>query len=120
MNDTTTEKYIIDAKGKRLGRIATEAASVLMGKHTPEFVKNRVIAPIVSIENIQGMALSEKKLKTKEYVHYTGYPGGLRKEKMESLMERKGKSELLRKAIEGMIPRNRLRKERMKRLEISE
>lgn len=114
------KNHIIDASGRTLGRVASEAASVLLGKKSVEFVKYRVLPVRVTIENVKKLWLPERRIKGKSYVHYTGYPGGLRTISMSDLIEKKGVSEVLRKAVIGMIPRNKLRNERMKRLTITD
>lgn len=122
---TTTQKgertlYTIDAKGQHLGRVASEAASALLGKKSVNFVKNEVLPVEVHIVNATKLELPEKRVAGKDYTHYTGYPGGLRTTSMAMLIEKKGVAEALRKAVDGMIPRNKLRKERMKRLTITD
>ena len=113
-------RYTIDAAGGSLGRVASEAASVLLGKKSANFVKNEVLPVEVSIVNASQLSMSEKRIAGKEYTHYTGYPGGLRITSMAMMLEKKGVSEVLRKAVDGMLPRNALRKERMKRLTIAD
>ena len=114
-----TITYTVDAKGRTLGRVASEAASALLGKKSVHFVKNLVLPVEVSIINASKLSLPEKRVAGKSYVHYTGYPGGLRTTSMAMLVTKKGVEEALRKAVDGMLPRNKLRKERMKRLKIS-
>lgn len=125
MNITKTQKgdrthYAIDAAGQSLGRVASEAASRLLGKHSAQFVKNEVLPVEVTIENASQLVMTEKRIKGKEYAHYTGYPGGLRITPLARLIETKGVRAAIEKAVDGMIPRNRLRKERMKRLTITD
>jgi large subunit ribosomal protein L13 len=125
MNITTTQKgertlYTIDAAGEHLGRVASEAASALLGKKSVNYIKNEVLPVEVTIVNATKLELPEKRVAGKEYTRYTGYPGGLRFTSMAQLIEKKGVSELLRKTVDGMIPRNKLRKERMKRLTITD
>lgn len=114
-----TITYTIDAKGRTLGRVASEAASALLGKKSPHYVKNFVLPVEVTITNAGALSISEKKLAQKEYTRYTGYPGGLRVTTLQMLKDKKGIEEMVRKAVDGMIPRNKLRKERMKRLTIT-
>jgi len=120
MNKTEPEikNYVIDATNRTLGRVASEAASVLLGKKSIDFVKYRVLPVRVTIENAKKLWLSERRIAGKDYTHYTGYPGGLRTTSMSDLLEKKGVSEVLCKAVSGMLPRNKLRNERMKRLTI--
>ena len=125
MNIITTQKgertlYTIDAAGEHLGRVASEAASALLGKKSVNYIKNEVLPVEVEIVNATKLELPEKRIAGKEYTRYTGYPGGLRFTSMAQLIEKKGVSELLRKTVDGMIPRNKLRKERMKRLTITD
>lgn len=112
--------YTIDAAGKSLGRVASEAASILLGKKSPQYVQNEVLPVSVTIENATKLTMSEKRIAMKDYTRYTGYPGGLRTTSMQMMIEKKGVAEVLRKAVDGMIPRNKLRKERMKRLTIKD
>ncbi len=110
--------YTLDASGQSLGRLASEAASILLGKKSAQYVQNEVLPVEVRVENLDKLRLTEKRVAMKEYTHYTGYPGGLRTTSMEMLMEKKGIEEVFRRTVDGMIPRNKLRKERMKRLVI--
>lgn len=117
MNQAT---YTIDAKGKKLGRVAAEAASVLLGKKSAHFVKHKIISPKVEITNASKLAISEIKMDTKVYIRFSGYPGGQKREGAKHLAERKGYGALLENAIYGMLPKNKLRKGRMRLLTISE
>ncbi|MDR3546955.1 MAG: 50S ribosomal protein L13 [Candidatus Pacebacteria bacterium] len=114
-----TISYTVDAKGRTLGRVASEAASALLGKKSAHYVKNLVLPTDVKIINASKLSLPEKRVAGKTYVRYTGYPGGLRETSMGMLIDKKGIEEALRKAVDGMLPRNKLRKDRMKRLSIS-
>jgi len=120
METHTTDTHTIDAAGKRLGRIATEAAHLLMGKHRTDVVRHQVLPVTVTIENASKLLIDEKKREQKEYDRYTGYPGGRRVLSMEKLIDKKGYREIVRKAVYGMLPSNKLRAVRMKQLTISE
>lgn len=109
-------EYTIDAQKKSIGRVATEAAHVLMGKDNPNFKKNIVTDVVVKIINSDSLNISPKKASTKIYTHYTGYPGGLRKQTLEDIKEKKGIEEVIRKAVYGMLPGNKLRAKMMKHL----
>ena len=113
-------EHIIDAQEKKLGRVASEAALLLMGKNEPSFKRNVVAKTKVKIVNTSKLSIPVSKLKNKEYTHYTGYPGGLRKNKMEKVISDKGHSEVVRRAVYGMLPANKLRSIVMKNLTISE
>ncbi|MEA2702036.1 MAG: large subunit ribosomal protein [Candidatus Parcubacteria bacterium] len=119
LQNVDTVKYTVDAKGRPLGRVASEAASALLGKKSVQYVKNFVLPVEVTITNAGSLVIGEKKLLQKEYVHYTGYPGGLRTTTLKMLKDKKGIEEVVRRAVDGMIPRNKLRKDRMKRLTIT-
>ena len=113
-------EHTIDAKGKKLGRVASEAAVYLMGKNDPNFQKNQVAATKVSIINASQANISEKKKGEKVYKRFSGYPGGLKLRTMDNVIEKKGYSELFIKAIHGMLPGNKLRAQMMKNLTVSE
>ncbi|MBY0110472.1 50S ribosomal protein L13 [Patescibacteria group bacterium] len=113
-------EYTVDAKGRTLGRVASEAAHALLGKKSTSFVKNKVLPVQVTIVNAKKLMIREKMLKEKTYRRYTGYPGGLREMTLAEFIEKKGIAEVLKKTVDGMLPRNRLRKERMKRLTVND
>lgn len=119
-HNVTAVEYTVDASGRTLGRVASEAAQALLGKRSAHFVKNKVLPVKVTIVNAKKLVLSERRIAGKVYKHYTGYPGGLRETSMKDLLEKKGVSAVLTKAVDGMLPRNMLRKERMKRLSITD
>jgi len=110
----------IDATNKKIGRIAQEAAMILMGKDSPMYEPNRVITEGVHIINASKADISEKKKGEKEYKWFTGYPSGLKTRSMEQMIAKRGVSEIYRKAVLGMLPKNRLRAEMIKKLKISE
>jgi large subunit ribosomal protein L13 len=110
--------YTIDATNRTLGRVASEAAHALLGKRSAHFVKNMVLPTKVVIENAEKLYLSDKRVKGKVYTRYSGYPGGFFETSMKELIEKKGVIEVVRKTVDGMIPRNKLRVARMKNLTI--
>ncbi len=116
----TTLTHKIDAKGKSVGRIATEAASVLMGKTSPAFQKHLVADVEVVIDNASKVTIAPAKMGQVHTKRYSGYPGGLTERTVGQTIEKKGFSEVFIRAIERMIPRNRLHKPRMKRLTIND
>jgi large subunit ribosomal protein L13 len=111
--------YTIDGAGRTLGRVASDAAQALLGKKSPHYVQNFVLPVNVTIINASKIAISEKREATTTYIRYTGYTGGLRSQTMKELKDKKGLEEVIRKTVDGMIPRNKLRKDRMKRLSIT-
>lgn len=117
---TDSKTYTIDAKGKSLGRIASETAKLLMGKNAADFTKN--VKPLVSIkiEHVKGLKITEKKMEQTMHERYTGYPGGFSLHPLKEIIEKKGHAEALRLAIYGMLPGNKLRARMMKRVEITD
>ena len=113
-------EYTIDAGGKRLGRIASEAAKLLMGKNRTDFVRNKIPNVKVNIINSSKADIRNKKIDSKTYKTYSGYPGGLKVQGMKKMILDKGYKETFRKAVHGMLPSNKLRPEMMKNLNISE
>lgn len=105
----------IDATNKFLGRLASEIAVILQGKHKATFRPEKVGDEIIEVENVNKVKISGKKNKQKIYYRYSGYPGGIKSRTFEELF-RKDPGEVLKKAVFGMLPKNRLRKPRMKKL----
>lgn len=114
------KEYTIDASGKKIGRVASEAASILMGKKLPSFEKHTVAEVKLTIENASKLSIDSRKMEGMQYAMYSGYPGGLRFESLEKVIEKKGYGEVLTRAIKGMIPNNKLRSVAMKNLTIKE
>ena len=109
--------YILDAAGKPLGRTAATAATLLRGKHKPEFTPHADCGDYVVIINAEQAILTGKKLEQKFYRTHSGYPGGLKETKYRLLMQ--DKPELAMKlAIRGMMPRNIITKDSLSRLKI--
>jgi large subunit ribosomal protein L13 len=111
--------YTIDATNGKLGRIATRAAALLAGKNLVEYSRNKVFPTQVIIENASKLDIFEGKLKS-VYKRYSGYPGGLHEKSMEQMIEKKGKSAVLKIAISGMLPHNKLKSRIIKNLVIKE
>lgn len=108
--------YTIDAKNQNMGRLATEIATILQGKKSPAYEPRLAGEDRVIVKNIDGMTVSGKKETDKVYYHHTGYMGGLKEETFEEVVAKKGKQEVLRRAVMRMLPKNRLQNLRMKRL----
>src|SRR3989344_3240208 len=115
--ENTKKEYTIDASGKRMGRVATEAAAILRGKNDPAFMPNELANVTVTIENASKLDIPDNR-KTEAYQSYSGYPGGLRSETLEHLAKRLGIGEVLRRTINGMLAKNKLRKPALKNLKI--
>ncbi len=111
-------KHEIDATGRAVGRIATEVAMILRGKNKPDFSPHIDSGDFVVINNASQVKFTGKKLVQKDYHHHTMYPGGLKTVSMKKVFE-KDPGEVIRKAVYGMLPKNRLREGMMKRLKIN-
>ena len=121
MTDTnTTQEYTIDATGQRLGRVASEIAVLLMGKQLPDFTRNKVPNVSVTVTNASLLDIDNKKREQKTYNRYSGYPGGLKTQRMEEVIAKKGYEAVLLNAISGMLPANKLRPLMLKNLTINE
>ena len=117
--ENTKKEYTFDAEGKSLGRLSSEIAMILRGKNEPTFTPNKVADVTVIVNNASKIVLNNSQME-KEYKRYSGYPGGLRHESREHLIERKGFLDVFEKAVRGMLPNNRLRALMMKNLIINE
>ncbi len=113
-------KYTIDAKGKKLGRVASEAASLLMGKDTAAYERNVVADNKVEIINVAQADISDKKKEEVKYNSFSGFAGGLQQLTMKRVIEKQGVREIFWRAVYGMLPRNKLRAVMIKNLTISE
>jgi large subunit ribosomal protein L13 len=108
---------IVDAEGKTLGRLATQIAERLRGKNKPQFAPHVDIGDFVVVVNAEKIAVTGKKLEQKIYYKHSGYPGGLRERTLKEQLNRQP-TEVLRKAVKGMLPRNRLGRAQLTKLKI--
>jgi len=115
--DIKREKHHIDASGKILGRLATEIATILMGKKKPEFVPYLDSGDFVVVTNASKVKLSGKKMQNKTYTRHSGYPGGLKVETFDKIIIRKPEF-VIQHAIKGMLPHNKLGQQMIKKLRI--
>ncbi len=107
----------VDAKGKVLGRLAAEVVKYLTGKHKVSYSVHQDSGDFVTVENIDGMKFTGNKTVEKEYLHYSQYPGGLKRSALAAELD-KNPARVLRRAVARMLPRNKQRQPRMKRLTI--
>lgn len=114
-----TKEHIIDAAGKRLGRVATQAAHILLGKDSTAFAKHVAADVSVKITNASKLDITDARGK-EIFQTYSGYPGGQKIETLEHLARRRGYGEVMRRVIGGMLPKNKLHKVRMKNLSVTE
>ena len=113
----TDKWYVIDAADQVLGRVATKAATILIGKHRPRYAPFLVSGDHVVIINADKIKLTGQKLESKVYRHHTLYPGGLREQSVRRVFESKPER-VIREAVLGMLPKNKLRKRMVKRLKV--
>lgn len=109
--------HLIDLEGKTLGRTATKIAGLLMGKGKSQFVRNLDCGDYVVIVNAEKVHTTGKKEEQKNYYRYSGYPGGLSIETMRDLRVRRP-DEIIKRAVKGMLPQNKLRDQMLKRLKV--
>ena len=109
--------YIVDATDKTLGRLATELARRLRGKHKPEYTPHCDVGDFVVVVNAEKIAVTGKKRDEKLYHRYSGYPGGLRSRTFSEMLDRRPE-EPLRLAVKGMLPRNRLARQQLTKLKV--
>lgn len=110
-------EHIIDAKNKKLGRLASEIALVLQNKNSAFYEPRLAGGIVVRVKNIGEMDIAQKKMQQKVYYRHTGYMGHLKKKKLEEAFA-ESPAKVLRKAVERMLPKNFLRTKRLKRLVI--
>ncbi|MBI5474503.1 MAG: 50S ribosomal protein L13 [Ignavibacteriae bacterium] len=116
-SDTTQKWHLVDANGKTLGRIATQVAKLLRGKHKVNFTPNADLGDFVVVVNAANVKLTGKRTELKEYFHYTGYPGGATFTKFQELI-RKHPERVFEHAVKGMLPHNRLGRQIIKKMKV--
>jgi large subunit ribosomal protein L13 len=115
--ELTREWYLVDAEGQTLGRLATQIADRLRGKGKPQFTPHVDTGDFVVVVNAEKIAVTGKKLEQKMYYRHSGYPGGLKERPLSEQLERVP-AEVLRKAVKGMLPRNRLGRQQLTKLKV--
>ena len=109
--------YVVDAEGKTLGRLATGIADALRGKRKPEYTPHVDTGDFVIVVNAEKIAVTGDKRETKLYHRHSGYPGGLRSRTLNDMLERRPE-EVIRIAVKGMLPRNRLARQQLRKLKV--
>lgn len=117
MVKTKTDHITIDAKGRTPGRVATEVVATLTGKNTPAWRPNVLPDLSVTVINAGEVKMSASRLRSKQYRRHSGYPGNLKEESLERLFDR-DPEEVVRRAVSGMLPKNKLRREALRRLTV--
>ena len=111
------EWVLVDANGKTLGRLATQIADMLRGKRKPEYTPHIDTGDFVVVVNAEKVAVTGDKRQQKLYHRHSGYPGGLRTRTLNDMLER-FPEEVIRKAVKGMLPRNRLARQQLRKLKV--
>ena len=109
--------YVVDAEGQTLGRLATRIADALRGKRKPEYTPHIDTGDFVVVVNAEKIVVTGSKLESKRYYRHSGYPGGLRSRTLAEMLERRPE-EVIRKAVKGMLPRNRLGRAQLTKLKV--
>ncbi len=109
--------YLVNAEGKVLGRLSTEVAKILKGKNKPTYTPHVDTGDFVVVVNAGKVTLTGKKLTDKIYYHHTGYPGGIKEMSAEKLLAKKP-TEMIRMAVRGMLPKNSLGRQMLRKLKI--
>ena len=109
--------YVVDAEGKTLGRLATRIADTLRGKDKPQYTPHVDTGDFVVVVNAEKVQVTGKKLDEKLYRHHSGYPGGLKERPLREQLRRRP-TEVIRKAVKGMLPRNRLARAQLLKLKV--
>ena len=109
--------YVVDAEGKTLGRLATRIADTLRGKNKPQYTPHTDTGDFVIVVNAEKIAVTGKKLDEKLYRRHSGYPGGLKERPLREELARRP-TEVIRKAVKGMLPRNRLARQQLRKLKV--
>jgi large subunit ribosomal protein L13 len=115
--EVAREWYLVDADGLTLGRLATRIADTLRGKRKPEYTPHVDTGDFVVVVNAEKIAVTGNKLDQKRYYRHSGYPGGLRSRTLRQQLERRP-TEVLRTAVKGMLPKNRLARHQLTKLKI--
>ena len=116
-SDIEQRWYVVDADGQTLGRLATRIADTLRGKGKPEYTPHIDSGDFVVVVNAEKIVVTGKKLDEKTYYRHSGYPGGLRARSLREELERRP-TEVLRRAVKGMLPRNRLARRQITKLKV--
>jgi large subunit ribosomal protein L13 len=109
--------YVVDAEGKHLGRLATEIVRVLRGKNKPQYTPHVDVGDFVVVVNADRVVVTGRKAEQRVYRRHSGYPGGMKETTYEQMLARKP-TEVLRKAVYGMMPKTRLARKQFKKLKI--
>ncbi len=116
-SDIDRKWYLIDASGKTLGRLSTQIAMILMGKNKPNYTPNIISGDMVVVINSAKIKVSGNKLTDKFYYRHSGYPGGIKETSLRELLQ-KDPNQVIRHAVAGMLPKNKLQAQMLKNLKV--
>lgn len=109
--------YVVDAEGQTLGRLATQLADLLRGKRKPDYTPHIDTGDFVVVVNAEKIRVTGNKMDSKIYWRHSGYPGGIRSRTLREMLERQPE-EVIRKAVKGMLPRNKLARQQLTKLKV--
>jgi len=115
--DIEQKWYLMDCSGKKLGRLSVQVANILRGKNKPEYTPNSDIGDFVVLVNAKKIEVTGNKAENKIYYRHTGYPGGIKKISFKDQLD-KDPEKLIRDAVKGMLPKNRLNRQIIKKLKV--
>ncbi len=117
LKDIKRDWYLVDASDKVLGRLATKIASMLKGKHKPEYEPHMDVGDYIVVINAEKIRVTGNKATDKKYYHHTGYPGGIKETTFEKLLEKKPER-ILELAVKGMLPKKALGRQMLRKLKV--
>lgn len=117
VKDVKKRWYLVDAKDKVLGRLASRIAQILIGKHKPTYVHYLDVGDFIVVVNAEKVQLTGRKMDNKIYYRHSSYPGGLKQQTAKDVLK-KYPERLIQRAVKGMIPKNKMQNLRMKKLKI--
>ena len=109
--------YVVDASGQTLGRLATQIANALRGKRKPTYTPHIDVGDFVIVVNAEQIQVTGNKRQDKRYYRHSGYPGGLKSRTLQEMLDRRPE-EVIRRAVKGMLPRNRLGRKQLTKLKV--
>ncbi len=115
--DIEQKWYLMDCSGKRLGRLSVQVANILRGKNKPEYTPNSDVGDFVVLVNAKNIEVTGDKSENKIYFRHTGYPGGIKKISFKDQLE-KDPEKIIRDAVKGMLPKNKLNRKIIKKLKV--
>jgi len=115
--DIEQKWYLMDCSGKRLGRLSVQVANILRGKNKPEYTPNSDVGDFVVLVNAKNIQVTGNKSENKIYFRHTGYPGGIKKISFKAQLE-KDPEKIIRDAVKGMLPKNKLNRQIIKKLKV--